>query len=594
MGLCLPLLTAGCLAQQAPESPIVYTGTTAVTTAADGGLRPAIGTHNIQVYRANRTRPEHLDGLSHTYLHAPDLAYWKGRFYLAYLSAAVNEHDAPTDTSLVTSTDGLHWEAPRLLFPAYQLPDGSYTITHQRMVFYSAPNGRLLATAFHGEAPSPNDGSGIGRVVREIREDGSLGPIYFIRYNQQPGWDPAKAKEYPLYSDSHDKEFLEACRSLLADRLTTAQWWEEDRSDDGFYPVMGKALAFYHREDGTVVGIAKDAQASFSEDAGQTFTRTGFVPNLPVNSSKYWPQQTDDGRYALVFNPTNRLRHPLAVATSEDGRHFGDLLAVHGELPVQRFPGLYKNMGPQYVHGIAEGNGNPPGTDLWVTYSVNKEDIWISRVPVPIRGVVADGPVMDGFDNDTLGELPKGWNIYHPLWAPVEVVDTGDVHGAALQLMDEDPYDYAAATRVFPSSRSVLIRFNVLAKQLQGRLEVDVLAADGSRPVQVAFTREGTIEARHEGVWKPAGSYPANKWIAVEIDVNPGNNTERYQLRINGEEVLYRIAYFSEFPNAVEQLTFRTGEFRLRGDGGHELPGADEKAPVQTFLIDDLSIVPRP
>ncbi|HSH09137.1 MAG TPA: hypothetical protein VK995_02025, partial [Oceanipulchritudo sp.] len=276
------------------------------------------------------------------------------------------------------------------------------------------------------------------------------------------------------------------------------------------------------------------------------------------------------------------------------GQHFGDLLAVHGELPVQRFPGLYKNMGPQYVRGIVEGNGNPPGEDLWVTYSVNKEDIWISRIPVPVQGVAPDGPVKDDFQNGTPGELPQGWNIYRPVWAPVDIVDAGDDHGPALQLKDEDPFDYAAATRVFPSTRSALIRFNVLAKQLYGRLEIDVLGADGSRPVQVAFTREGKIEARHEGVWKPAGSYPADQWIAVEIDVNPGNNTERYQLRINGKEVLYRIAYFSEFPKAVERLTFRTGEYRLRGDGGHELPGADEKAPTQTFLIDDLSIVQRP
>lgn len=29
----------------------------------------------------------------------------------------------------------------------------------------------------------PNDGNGIGRVVREIKKDGSFGPIYFIYYN---------------------------------------------------------------------------------------------------------------------------------------------------------------------------------------------------------------------------------------------------------------------------------------------------------------------------------------------------------------------------------------------------------------------------
>jgi len=41
-----------------------------------------------------------------------------------------------------------------------------------------------------------------------------------------------------------------------------------------------------------------------------------------------------------------------------------------------RFSGIFKNLGPQYVRGIEEGNGNPPGLHLWNTYSMNKEDIW--------------------------------------------------------------------------------------------------------------------------------------------------------------------------------------------------------------------------
>ena len=587
------LWLVGCTTR-APESPIVYTGTTDVSTAADGGLRLAVGSHNVEVYRANRTAPAHADDLDHTYLHAPNLAYWNGRFYLAYLSAPVNEHDAPTDTSLTTSADGLQWEAPRLLFPAFQLPDGSYTVTHQRMVFYVAPNGRLLATAFHGEAPSPNDGTGIGRVVREIRADGNFSPIYFIRYNRQPGWDPAKAKVYPFYTASPDAGFIEACEALLSDRLMTAQWWEEDRSEDGFYPVKGKALVFYRNPENVIVSIAKDAQASFSRDEGQTFTRTGFVPNLPVNSSKYWIQETDDGRYALVFNPTTRLRHPLAVATSEDGRHFDNLLTIHGELPKQRFPGLYKNMGPQYVRGIVPGNGNPPGDDLWITYSVNKEDIWVSRVPVPITGDVPEGSFRETFQETPVGGMPRAWNVYRPLWAPVEVVDKASDRGHVLRLSDAEPYDYAEVSRVFPAHRSVLIRLKVWLEQQDGRLEIDVEGPHGARPVQIAFTEGGQIEARHEGIWKPGGTYAAGRWIDVELDVNPGDNTERFQLRIDGKEVLYRIAYFTDYIPKVERLTIRTGAYRNRAEGGHELPGADEPEKATLYFIDDVTIEPRP
>jgi hypothetical protein len=30
-------------------------------------------------------------------------------------------------------------------------------------------------------------------------------------------------------------------------------------------------------------------------------------------------------------------------------------------------------------------DGTPPGGNMWVTYSMNKEDIWISKIPVPVK-----------------------------------------------------------------------------------------------------------------------------------------------------------------------------------------------------------------
>jgi len=65
----------------------------------------------------------------------------------------------------------------------WHIPAGTPSVMHQRMGFYVAPDGRLLTLAFYGYSPTPrigpNNGQGLGRVVREIREDGSLGPIYF-------------------------------------------------------------------------------------------------------------------------------------------------------------------------------------------------------------------------------------------------------------------------------------------------------------------------------------------------------------------------------------------------------------------------------
>ncbi|MBL9195060.1 MAG: exo-alpha-sialidase [Opitutaceae bacterium] len=577
----------------APQPPVIYTGTTAVTTAADGGLPPAVGVHAVQVYRANRTKPTHVDGLTDTYLHAPMLVWWQGYFYLEYLSGPRDEHQDPCSTSLVRSRDGITWEAPRVIFPAIRLPSGAFTLAHQRMGFYTAPDGRLLVLAFYGVPPSPNDGTGLGRVVREIYRDGSLGPIHVIRPNARQPF-PGFSLPYPLYSDSTDAEFIAACRSLLANKLMTAQWWEEDQLDEtGFYTVRGKALSFARRPDGSVLGVWKNALVAVTADEGRSWTEKTFATGLPNNASKYWLQRTGDGRYALFFNPTNRNRHPLAVATSADTREFGGLLSVHGELPDQRFGGGYKNMGPQYVRGLVEGNGQAPDAAAasWITYSVNKEDIWVARVPVPISGKVS-GPVVDAFDQQPAGGLPSGWNVYSPVWAPVRVVAEGPGGNHVLSLSDEDPYDYARAIRVFPATHGLRASFRVLARQPGTRLEIDLLDEAGARPVRIALGEDGRIWACHEGQWLDAGPYATGRWLRFDLNIPPEADADRCAITVDGKAVLKRPAFFTDPVRTVHRISFRTGLARDRGYGGRDLPGADERSPRAEFLIDDVSLAP--
>ncbi|MGC4074227.1 MAG: exo-alpha-sialidase [Nibricoccus sp.] len=577
-----------------PAPELILKDTQRVESTADGALRPVVGVHNIQVVRANRTTAAHDNpDFNHTYLHAPMLAYWRGQFYLDYLSGPVNEHDQPTVTNYVTSPDGLNWSTPKLLFPAIKLADGTESIMHQRASFYVASGDRLLATGFHGKHPSPNDGTGVGRVIREIKSDGALGPIYFIRLNRHAGSTEANVP-YPLYTKSPDASFVAACDALLADRRYTSQWWEEDRSEDGYYNLTLKAVSTVRRPDGTLLAVAKDAQHASSTDEGKTWKRLGFAENLPVNSSKYWLQKTDDGRYAFVFNPTSRLRFPLAIATSADAKNFGDLLTVHGDLPPQRFPGKFKNLGAQYVRGIVEGNGTPPDGGLWLTYSTHKEDIWVSRVPVPVTGTVPEKPIRDDFNATSAGTLPASWNIYSPAWAPVRVIDTKDAaQKNALELRDEDPFEYARAVRVFPSTHGVKIEFKVFARQTTGRLEIDVLGPRGERQTSFAFGTDGHLWLNHEGIWTDNGTYESNHWITFSYELPKNPKSDRGIWLINGKPSNPPAGGPIELTSTVERLSFRTGPLADRPEGsGKDLPGADQKVPAASFLVDDVSITP--
>ena len=590
--LSIALLCSATFAQADVPPPVRFVGDRSVTNTADGGLRPVVGVHNIQVYRANRTAPTHADGLTDTYLHAPMLAYWQGRYWIEYLSGPRSEHEPPCATSLTSSADGLTWDAPRVVFPAFALPDGSATLSHQRMGFYVAPDGRLLALGFHGLHPSPNNGTGIGRVVREIYADGRFGPIFFIRPNAKQPF-PELALPYPLYRDSTDSGFVAACDALLANKLMTAQWWEEDQLDDtGFYRFRGKAGSIVTRPDGTHLSIWKNRVVATSRDRGETWDNKSFGENMPNNGSKYWLQRTADNRYGLVLNPTNRNRYPLALMLSDDSETFDGLHAIHGELPDQRFGGYLKNMGPQYVRGIAEGNGMPPDVNVAfpLTYSVNKEDIWFARVPVPAVAVVT-GPVYSDFESVAADTLPGDWNIYSPVWAPVRVVAQGE-NNHVLSLRDEDPYDYARAVRVFPATHGVKISFRVRAEQHGGRLEIELLDAAGERPVRIALEEDGRIWACHEAQWMDAGTYTPGAWHRFELEIPTDPNADRCAVTIDGASPLPRPAYFTDPVETVERLSFRTGAYRERGYGGRDLPGADVRAPAAEFLIDDVTIEP--
>jgi len=565
----------------------------------DARLLPVVGVENYQVFRSNR---EHADvytgGLRNTYIHAPMLCYWNNKYYLEFLAAPVNEHDENTETLITSSVDGKNWATPKIIFPGFQ-PQGDRhkTITHQRMGFYVSKNNRLLVLAFYGRHPSPNEGNGLGRVVREVYKDGSVGPLYFIRYNRHAGWNESNTP-FAFYQTSPDKSFIAICDELMANKLMVQQWWEEDRSQDGFYLMGGegfkcKAFNWYTRKDGMVVGLFKAAYSAYSKDGGKTWSDIHKIPSIIVGHAKMWGQQTEDGKYALVYNPHFEWRYPLVVDISDDGKSFSNMACVHGELPPMRYDGDAKDVGPQYIRGITVGNGNPPGKDMWLTYSMSKEDIWVSRVPTPIRHKV-DKWVRESFDEMETGGVVTDWNIYSSLWGPVNVADFPGKKDKSLMFRDKEPYDYAKAVRVLPESSSVTVQFDMLAEQVDnGRMEIELLSRKGNRPVRIIVGDNGKIAAIDGEKVVEAASYEAGKWSKFKItaDVKKG----KYDLSVNGKKVVKNAA-FAERAKELQRVSFRTGRYRKLGIGKDEnagdLPNAGDAVKEAVYYLNNVTINP--
>jgi hypothetical protein len=638
------LMIAGCADQPEvstkvtiEDEPIKYIGDRQPDKRFyDGALPHAVGVHHYQAFRANRSYPAEGGSSGWTYNHQPFLAFWKGKFYVQYLSDQFQEHTPPGRTLLMTSEDGQHWMDPVVIFPDYELPEikfkeflipkGTKAVMHQRMGFYVAPNGKLLTSAFYSFCAtprhSPNAGNGLGRVVREIRENGTFGPIYFIRYNRHAGFDENNTR-YPFYKTSQDNDFIAACEALLADKLISLQWWEEDRADDEFYVInpgdvknaayfsatittsagAGKAFNFFHKDDGSVVGLWKNQYAAISYDDGESWSKISQNRSLLTCGAKTWGQKTEDGRYAIVHNqsPTRRNRYPMVVMTSEDGHLFDDMLCLRGEVPQKRYQGLHKNTGPQYYRGIIEGNGNPPGEEMWVSYSVNKEDIWVARVHTPISGSVRE-PVNQNFESmKSIQELTL-WNLYIPKWAEINVTKETNQDNHFLELREQEPYDYVMAERVFPKGDSVEISFRVNPKIVtQGySLQIEVQDQQGIRPMRLRL--DGSwLGVDRKKVTHPPLPIHTGEWY--DVTLNFSISAQRYDLIVNGKEEISNIP-FAEKVRSLERIVFRTGPYRgfvppehvedampkPAGLESEDLPGSEEKAPLCVYWLDDVVI----
>ena len=578
----------------------------------DGGLKPVVGVHTIQTMRG---------ATPWTYNHQPMMAYWNGKFYMHYLTDPRHEHEAPGKTMLQTSEDGYTWSEPVELFPEYNVPErwtkegrnfppahNLKAVMHQRVGWFAAPNGKLLATGNYGICltikDDPNDGNGIGRVVREIRKDGSFGPIYFVYYNH--GFSE-KNTDYPYYKKSKDKGFVAAVDAMLADPMQRMQWVEEADRNDPIIPLDKPYKAFigYTLPDGRKVALWKHAVTSISADGGHTWRLQDVngklgcdrAPGFVNSNAKIWGQRLSDGTYATVYNPSE-YRWPLAISLSKDGLDYTTLSLVNGEVTPLRHGGQYKSYGPQYVRGIENNESDHSSLftinsslprDLWVTYSNNKEDMWVSRIPVPVR-MEATTHANGSFSQfSTLSQLTD-WNLYSPQWAPVAL------QGEWLQLSDCDPYDYAKVERMIPNTKELEVEFDLkTAQNSYGELDVEFVDDGGNVCSRIVVDSTGVIRvkggARYGTLLKhyePGTTYHIKAVLSTSL--------HRAIYYLNGKKACER--QFDTPVESISRIVFRTGmpfdkpDINTPADQDFDMPRADESNPEASFAI--ANVVSRP
>jgi hypothetical protein len=411
-----------------------------------------------------------------------------------------------------------------------------------------------------------------------VFKDGTMGPIHFIRYS--PGFNEQNT-DYPFYKQSKDKGFVEACDELLADPLMVQQWAEENRGD-AILPLNRplQAFCYYPLADGRLVAMWKNWLTSFSSDGGKTWGEVYAAPGFFTGTAKEWGQRLSDGTFAVVYNPS-KFRWPMAICLSRDGLTYDNMYNVHGDISPMRYTGNEKSYGPQYLRGIMPGNGVVPDNNMWLTYSVNKEDIWTMRVTVPVQTAAA-APINEDLSKYTkVGELTR-WNVYSPVWAPV-TVDKAPNGQNALHLADQDPYDYAKVEHLFPDSKKFAVEFSVIpAQNDKGLLHIELQNEVGLPAIRILFTENGVIQAKRGAKFADLAKYAPNEKYDIRIEADA--TTMTYRVSVNGGRPSNQ-AFYAPM-QSFSRVVFRTGET-------NKIPTTDNSA-YEDYVLDKGGVpVPR-
>jgi hypothetical protein len=283
------------------------------------------------------------------------------------------------------------WSKPQVLLesigkmaPKNQPGVGIYPI-------FKEVNGRLYTTATVKEVtewvrresgavtPVHHD---LPRIVRYISPEGVPGKhTYWLSEDVPEGHGDAGIIPY---TQAEDQTRLKDLKELKRMRDEHNKLYSFPKTEDD---VKFCEPTYYTRPDGKEVGLYRDDSRSMRlyaalRDNPQSKWSQAHKTNIPDSPSKCDSGTLPDGRVFLIGNNLDKLwlRDPLILAVSKDGINFTKAYTIRCGAPNcrEKNPGDHKGPGFQYPNAIIVDDA------LWVTYSISKEQIGISRIPLEV------------------------------------------------------------------------------------------------------------------------------------------------------------------------------------------------------------------
>jgi hypothetical protein len=224
-----------------------------------------------------------------------------------------------------------------------------------------------------------------GFLARRVYDDGTFGEDVFWLLDQVPeGYGDKGIASYLTAADDAERADL---AELKQRREEWALRYPMAKTD-----VEGARLCeptYFTRPDGIEVGIFRDDSRGFRlysavRDQETDNWSLAKKTNIPDSPSKTVSGVLPDGSVFIVGNFFDKLwmRDPLLLARSKDGIHFDEahVLRAGASQPTERNQFDRKGPGFQYPNAVVTEDS------LWVTYSISKEQIAISRIPLTVFG----------------------------------------------------------------------------------------------------------------------------------------------------------------------------------------------------------------